>query len=394
MDAAGNALRVEFVDSAARIDGGLWDACFPAPLEGRFWYETLEASGLSGQFEFHYALVKSGDRTLGIAPCFVHNVPVALVAPRAVAWVLDRLSRWFPRIGYQRTLFVGSPCSDEGTIGLVDGVALGDVAGVLGSALVAKASELGAPMIVFKDFPEGAMAGLTSLSGRGGFFPMVSFPGTLLRLQGRDMDAYLRSLSGMQRHNLRKKWKRSKALLSLDSRVVRAPCDSELEEIYGLFVQTYLKGRTKFERLDLKFFEAVRKHPEAHFIVQRDAKTGALVAFMLVFHLGRRVVNKFIGIDYGRAGQTYLYFRLFAAALDFAHGVSAAEIQSGQTGYRAKLDLGHRLVPLHNLVRHSNPLVHALYRAVGSRVTWSGLDDDLKIFLRAHPEEVSRAAPR
>ena len=390
METEEQAYEVDFVRSASQIDGALWARCFPAPLEGRFWYETLEASGLEGQFEFHYALVKSRRGAVGIAPCFVHNVPVALVAPRPVAWALGLLSRVFPSVGHQRTLFVGSPCSDEGTVGLSGGAALGDVARVLGSAVLAKAASLGAPMVVFKDFPAGPLRDLGALREPGaGFFPMVSYPGTLLKLGGRDMDAYLASLTAMQRHNLRKKLKRSKALLSLDTRVVQNPGAAELSEIHGLFAQTYQRGRTKFERLDLRFFEAVGRHPESHFILQRDARTGALVAFMLVFRIGDRVVNKFIGIDYARAGQTYLYFRLFEAALGFAHGIGARELQSGQTGYRAKLDLGHGLVPLHNLVRHANPLVHALYRAIGGRVTWSTLDGDLRVFLRAHPERDS-----
>ncbi len=332
----------------------------------------------------------SSDLTVAVAPCFVHNVPVALVAPRPVALVLGLLARVFPRVGYQRTLFVGSPCSDEGTIGLAGGAALADVLPALAPALQEKAALVAAPMLVFKDFPEGSLAGLGHLGSRG-FFPMVSFPGTLLKVRGPDMEAYLLSLSGMQRHNLRKKLKRSKALLALDTRIVQEPGDTELAEIHGLFVQTYLKGRTKFERLDLRFFQAIRKHQQAHFILQRDRATGALVAFMLVLRVGDRMINKFIGMDYGRAGQTYLYFRLFEAAVGFAHQVGAAELQSGQTGYRAKLDLGHGLVPLTNLVRHRNPVVHALFRAIGSRVTWSDLDEDLKVYLRAHPEEAHRA---
>jgi len=54
------------------------------------------------------------------------------------------------------------------------------------------------------------------------------------------------------------------------------------------------------------------------------------------------------------------------------------ELQSGQTGYRAKLDLGHRLVPLANVLRHQNPFLHALYRAVCTRLTWKSLDSDLR----------------
>ena len=374
---------ITFRARAAEIPPELWAACFGAPLEGRFWYETLEASGLEDQFRFLYAMIERDGAPVGIAPCFVHDVPIALVAPDAVAAVLKVLSRVIPRVGYQRTLFVGSPCSDEGTVGLFPGVTLAEVIEPLARAIREKARELRAPMVVFKDFAEGDLEALRRLGPAEGFFEMPSYPGTVVALPPPDREAYMRSLGHTQRHNLLKKLRRSRELLELTTTVVERPGDAELAEIFGLFMQTYERGKTKFERLDLRFFEQVREKPEARFILQRDAKTGALVTFMLVFHLGGRVINKFIGIDYARAGKTYLYFRLFDAAVDFAYSVGARELQSGQTGYRAKFDLGHRLVPLHNVVRHRNPLVHALFRVIGTRVTVGSLDPDLDTHFKA-----------
>ena len=108
---------------------------------------------------------------------------------------------------------------------------------------------------------------------------------------------------------------------------------------------------------------------------------------MLVFVLGDRVVNKFIGLDYNREGRAYLYFRLFEAAVDFTYSLDRHHLQSGQTGYRAKLDLGHAPVPLVNFFRHQNPLVHAVFRAVARHITWRSLDADLRVWLEAHPEK-------
>jgi hypothetical protein len=237
-------------------------------------------------------------------------------------------------------------------------------------------------MIVFKDFPQGDLSALTRL---GGFSPTVSYPGTIITLPAAGKEAYYRSLSHTQRHNLLKKLRRSCDLLSLETTIVRRPSGRELAEIFGLFLQTYERGKTKFERLDLKFFERIREQAPTHFILQRDQATGALVAFMLVLRLGDRIINKFIGLDYRRGTKAYLYFRLFDAAVDFAYACGAKEIQSGQTGYRAKLDLGHGLVPLFNVFYHERPLVNAIFRAVGRRVTWQSLDGDLATFLRAHP---------
>ena len=158
------SFRTEFLPTPGDIPAELWAACFPPPLEGSFWYETLHESGLEDQFSFHYGLIRSGDTPVGIAPAFLHDVPISLVAPKPVAAVLRILSRWFPRAAVQRTFFVGSPCSDEGTVGLVPGVTLDQVGNSLLEAVRAKARLLGAPMVVFKDFGERDLPVLEAIS--------------------------------------------------------------------------------------------------------------------------------------------------------------------------------------------------------------------------------------
>jgi uncharacterized protein len=393
MSSPSKPIAIDFVASYRDISESVWQACFPAPLEGRFWYETLEHCGLEDQFKFSYALLKRDGQPVGIAPCFLYDVPMSLIAPPLIALLLKGLSKLLPRVGYQRTFFVGSPCSDEGTIGLVAGVALKDLIGELASAIRTKARELGAPMIVFKDFPPGAAGAFSSLYADSEFFPMLSYPGTVIALPVPDKDAFFLSLTPMRRHNFRKKLRNSKQLLPLATRIVRNPTDQEVAEIFGLFQQTYEKGKTKFERLSLAFFQQMARQEPARFILQRDPATGEIVSFMLLFVLGERLINKFIGMDYRRAGKTYLYFRLFEAALDYAYELKAKELQSGQTGYRAKLDLGHRLVPLLNICHHENRMVNLLYKNIGQSVTWKTLDSDLALFLKAHPES-DYPAPR
>jgi predicted N-acyltransferase len=151
----------------------------------------------------------------------------------------------------------------------------------------------------------------------------------------------------------------------------------DLDELFPLFWQTYERGATKFERLNRRVFELLAAEPSSHVVVLRERASGAAVAFMLCFDLDGLVVNKFIGLDYSRPREWLLYFRLWDAAVDFALARGAAQLQSGQTGYRFKLETGHRLVPLTNWCRHSNPLVHRVYRFVASKVDWSTLDDDL-----------------
>ena len=108
---------VVFVRAASDIDAALWDACFPPPLEGRWWYEALERSHLDDQFTFLYGVISRDGTPIGIAPAFVMNFPVSLVAPDALKPLLPLLGR----LAHPKTLFIGSPCADEGTVGLVPG---------------------------------------------------------------------------------------------------------------------------------------------------------------------------------------------------------------------------------------------------------------------------------
>ncbi len=390
----GQPVRVSFARRSAEVPESLWRECFPRPLEGLFWYRALEDAGLEDQFAFAYAVIRVGDRPVGIAPCFLHDVPLALVAPGPVGWALGRVARFWPRAGRQRTLFVGSPCSDEGTVGLVRGVALAQVAGGLWSAARAWARQLGASLTVFKDFT-GADAAVLAGAGRPGeHVSTVSYPGTVVALPPADKEAYYRSLTHKRRHNLLKKLRRSRELLDLETRLVSRPTAGELAEAFGLFQQTFARGRTKFERLGLPFFERIGQCDAARFILQRDRRDGAMVAFMLLFCLGDRVINKFIGLDYARAGPTFLYFRLFDAALDVAYACGARELQSGQTGYQPKLDLGHRLVPLYNVFHHERALVHGVFRAIGPRISWRSLDPDLARHDGVAPREAAPVAGR
>jgi hypothetical protein len=369
--------KVRWVASAVAVPDELWQAAFGPPLEGRWWYRSLEHAGVDDQFRFAYGVVERGGHPIGIVPTFLMDVPIDLVAPPLVARVLRAGGRFMSRLRYQRTLFVGSPCSDEGTVGLIPGESLGSVAEVVQDALERSALAAGASMIVWKDFPKEDDGALEALSTARGLFRSVSFPGTRVRLRGSSFDDYLMALKTPKRHRLRRSLRRGREACPLETTVAANPGRAEIDEIFGLFWQTYEHGKTKFERLTREFFAAIAAEPQAHFVLMRRAENGRLAAFMLLFLSGRRVINKFIGLDYQLGREAKLYFQLWEQAVRFAYSVGAEEIQSGQTGYPVKLDIGHELVPLTNWCKHENPLVHRLFAVVSSRITWASLDPDL-----------------
>jgi hypothetical protein len=373
--------------TAADVPDLLWQA-FPADLEGRWWYESLERCGIEDQFRFAFAVVSDDGGPVGLAPLFVMDVPLDLVLPPALLPLFRAAGRVFSNLRQQRTLFIGSPCADEGTVVTRPGADRRAVLAALDDALRPLARDQRAVMTVWKDFPDADRDDLTWLAKRSGYFVLASFPGTEAPLPatGRKED-YFAAMKASRRHQFRKKLKRSAAAVDLRVQVLQRPSAAVMDEVFALFWQTFEKATTKFERLNRRFFDLLAQRPESHFVLLRDAGDGALVAFMLCFALDGRMVNKFIGIDYARPKEWLLYFRLWEAALDWSLEQGFSSIQSGQSGYAPKIEMGHALVPLTNYCRHRNRLVHWVYGRIARTITWQTLDPDLERYLAAHPED-------
>lgn len=371
------AFEVEFLSKASQIPADLWDICFQPPVEGRWWYEALEQSGIGDQFTFLYGLIKHLGCPTGIAPAFVMDVPVEEVAPQEFLRLLRLMGKIVPSVLRQRTLFLGSPILDEGRVGLISDANRRDALLALQTALEAKAAELHASLIVWKDFPESASADMSWLSRRRRLFRIVSLPNTLLELPSRRKEDYFAALKRSRRYNLKSKLKRSREQVALSVEVIQHPDPKTLDKIFGLFWQTYEKSPSKFERLSRKFFEVFAEKEAALFVILREEVTGQMVAFRLCFAKGERLVNLYIGMDYSRPKEWLLFFRLWEAAVDVALARGFKEIVSGRSSYDVKIETGHKLVPLNNYCHHRNVLLHAIYRVAAHQVDWASLDEAL-----------------
>jgi uncharacterized protein len=393
VDPSSAAIAVHWHTHSDAIDAAIWQRCFRPGQQGLFWYQSLERADLKEQFAFFYGLVTQGEKVLAIAPAFVFDVPMDLVAPPAVAVAINFVARGpLRRLAYQRTFFIGNVAGEEGLLGLAPGTQLEGIALLVHDAARAKAKQLRAPMLVWKDFGGGDAAALAQLAAQRTAFAMVSYPGTAMPLLAGGFAAFLGSQKAARRHQMQKKLRRGDAAGPAVAQVLRQPDGAVLAECFALFEQTYAKASTRFERLNLAYFEAIAAYDEAVFVVLRSAGTGRAEAFMLLLNLGPRIINQFIGIDYALGSERFLYFRLFAAAYDWASTTGASSMHSGQTGYRAKLDLGHQLVPLMNVAEHQNALVNRLYAWIVRGVSWRTLDADLALYLNAHPQAEVPAA--
>ena len=375
---------IKWLSSESQIQSELWEACFPVPYEGHWWYRALEACEIADQFTFLYAQVSDVSGPIAIAPAFVMNVPMRLVLPPMVLPLANFIGKVIPSALYQRTLFIGSPCSDEGRVGMLNRADRQKVLRILNDSMILQAKKLNASMRVWKDFPNEYARDFSALASN--LFPLVSFPGTVVELPNSTKESYFGTLKSSRRNKLKKKL-RSAAEAPVDMLIMQQPNSKIMDEIFTLFWNTYEKGSTKFERLNRKFFDLIANEKYSYFVVLRERESQRLVAFMLCFALGDHVINKFIGIDYTKPKEWFLYFRLWEAAVDWSASIKAKFIQSGQTGYSAKIELGNKLVSLTNYCAHKTPIIHWVYANVAKTINWDTLDEDLAIYLKAYPDD-------
>ncbi len=200
---------------------------------------------------------------------------------------------------------------------------------------------------------------------------MISYPNTIVEFSSHRKEDYFAALKGSRRRKLKTKLRRSSEQVALGVEIVQRPDAKTLDDIFGLFWQTYERSPAKFERLNRKFFEIIAEKQATLFIVLREQVTGEMIAFMLCLDLGERLVNLFIGIDYSRPKEWMLFFRLWDAAVDLALSRGFSAILSGRSSYEAKIETGHKLVPLNNYCRHRNIFIHVIYRAIARTVRWA-----------------------
>lgn len=422
-------LNANWFSRASDCDPALWKEGFPPPIEGKWWYESLECAHLEDQFSFLYLELRNHENTaIALAPCFVMDMPLEMVAPDPLIPALRFLAHFYPPLLHQRTFFVGSPCSDQGWIGLKPGINPSEIEPIfcaLHQAVLHKAKELEAPMRVWKDMPEQFGLILNAISPDFNLFRVVSFPGTEVILpddlvplnikskqaspkKGEDQirdrhlslrkEAYFSSIKPSRRQKLRRTLRRAEAAIDLRIEIIQHPSSVLLASLFNLFWQTYEHATTRFEKLNQTFFEAMAKVDCCRFIVLYPAGESAQrpglndpsghtprshflntepVAFMLVYVNGPKLVNKFIGINYSAPKEWFLYFRLWDACVDLAIEGGYQAIESGQTGYDAKISVGHQMIPLTNYCHHSNPILRWIYALVGKQVTWESLDPEL-----------------
>jgi predicted N-acyltransferase len=340
-----------------------WNALFPAELEDWSYYHAVERAGLAG-FEWRYFGVRDEDGILRAAvPAFLVDYRLDTTLAGPLRRVTDAISRLFPRLLRQRMLSLGSPVAETCHLGLAansDAQAQQHLLGAILDKVEEYTKQHRVQMIAVKD-ASAAQDGLWArCAGAHRLRRQPGLPTAFLDIHFDSLASYLDSLGAGTRKDMRRKLKTASMLRA----EWRRDIEDIRDDIMRLYRETHANAELSFEELTPDYFSGVlRDLGDRASCVAYWADT-KLVAFNLVLHDGRCLLDKFLGMDYAVARDYNLYFVTWMENVRYCIARGLAVYQSGQGLHREKLRLGSRLGANWLWYRHRNRVLDAIFATV------------------------------
>jgi hypothetical protein len=326
--------------SVEAIPREVWNGMLAGDSESYEFYRAVEPTPPPG-FRLGAISVNEGDRILAVAPIF--QVDYRLDTPlqgglrRITNWVHARL----PGLMSLSVIGIGSPMSDNCTVGFLPGLAPHERASVFAAMLDRLAQEARAHRISLL-----AIKGLGRLAcelgqtlGEHGYLRTTTVPVAMLPLPFGTFDAWLNTLPKKERIYFRKKLK-SAADLKIEYRTSIKGLEAQ---IVALFEATLAQSKVDyggFDRLDAGYFSNVVDRLGEGMQMMLCWKGDELISFQLCLIGQECIINKQLGMKYPEAREHNLFFVNWLMLVRYAIEKGIRLIEMGATTYATKLLFG------------------------------------------------------
>ncbi len=369
------------VDSIEAFGREEWDRLFPDELEDWSYYRAVEKSGLPDFSWLYFGVRDAAGLLRAAAPAFVTDYRLDTTLSGGFKRFADWLTRHFPRLLRQKMLSLGSPVTEICHLGFAPGVPTDEQQRLLG-AILAKAESFAkgnrVRMIAVKDATAAQDALWAAAAKAHGLRRQPGLPTAFLDVKFANIDEYLATLSKATRKDIRRKLKDAGGL-----RVEwRIGIDGIEGEVMRLYKSTHANAQFSFEELTSEYFHNVLRGMAGRASCATYWLGDKLVAFNLVLHDGKRLLDKFLGMDYAVAREYNLYFYTWIENVRRCIDLKLALYQSGQGLHALKRRLGSRLSANWLWYRHRNRIVDAIFALVERIARFDRHDPELAALLK------------
>ena len=352
--------RVEDISGGEVRRSPRWLAAFSEERKDRRYYEVCEETIDQG-FDYRYFVLKDESGEIcAIQPYFINDQDVLAEASPKLLKFLSPVRRLWPRFMKMRTLMLGCPAG-HGHLDAQDDASRHKLAKSLASSITRHAKRLRASVIVFKEFKVHDRPVLACLEDKG-FKRVPSMPLTQVKLDFSTFEDYLRNvLSRNMRSKLRRKFKESESITSLEMRIV-SDATPYIDEIFPLYQAVYAKSNVHFEKLSPDYFCKVgQKMPDKAFFFLwfQESK---VVCFNMCLSQGNSLCSEYIGFDYKVAFDLHLYYIAIRDVMKWALANKYQWYCSTGLNYEPKYHLKHELDPLDLYIKHTSPVFNFILK--------------------------------
>jgi hypothetical protein len=353
---------VEVVSRLEAMQCRHWSNALGSDAKDRRYYELVEDT-IHAEFDYRYFIVRDWSGEIcAIQPFFILDQDLLVGAKPRIGRVTDFIRRLWPRFMRMRTLMVGC-VAGEGHLDGQDEFAQRTSARLLASAIVKKARDLKARLIVLKEFPAKYRPTLECFVDND-FTRVPSLPNVRLNIDYSSFEEYMmRALSSGARRKLRLKLKAADQAPPIEMSVVDdiAPI---IDDVYPLYMQVYNRSNLHFEKLTKEYFCGLgqRMGDKNRFFVWRQ--NGKIVAFGSCILQGDTIHAEYLGLDYKVAIDLHLYHYTFRDLISWGIANGYKSFHSSALNYDPKLHLQYRLDPIDLYVRHTSTICNAVFRRI------------------------------
>lgn len=358
-----------------------WNRLFPDELEDWSYYRAVENSGLQ-EFSWVYFGVRDANGSLRAAvPAFLTDYSLDTTLSGTLKRFADWLTRYFPRLLLQKMLALGSPVAEFCHLGFAPGTDAREQHHLLDAILMQVerfAQETRVRLIAVKDAGAAQDALWAAAAKRHGLRRQPGLPTAFIDIRFTDIDGYLALLSKATRKDIRRKLKSAAGLRT----EWRTSIDGIEDEVMRLYKSTHANAQFSFEELTPEYFRGVLREMGERSSCATYWLGDRLVAFNLALHDGKRLLDKFLGMDYAAAREYNLYFYTWIESVRHCIDLNLGLYQSGQGLHALKRRLGSRLSANWLWYRHRNRFVDAIFALVERIARLDRHDPELAALLK------------
>ncbi|MDP3788941.1 MAG: GNAT family N-acetyltransferase [Candidatus Omnitrophota bacterium] len=338
-----------------------WNRIYPDSLRDHSFLKSVQDSGFEG-FSYSYITLYKDGAVISAVPCFTMTYSFATT------------TKALPSILKIKALICGSPVGYS-RINVLDKDKETAVKAVT-NAMADMAKHERASILAFKDFPPSCDPMLGCLEKQG-FSKVNGYPAVELDIDFKSFDEYMKRLSHSTRKDLKRKFRDAENLGRIDFEVVSNVRGLE-DEVYGLYLQTFLKSNVQFEKIPKAFLQAVSENMPDNVRYFLWRIKGRLAAFDLCLVSNGTLSDEYVGMDYPVAYDYSLYFITFRDVISWCIKNNIRKYESGALTYEPKKRLDLRFVPLYTYVKHNNRFINPAFKVVSRLLGPENHDSVLK----------------